>query len=515
MQDPRARMSAPRGTTKVSSKQNKADLDRLVKLGFVTPDQPQNKNTTHSRRTIPEGGFESPTYPGFLDKPSNQGFEYSKQIDQSPGGSVWEGNSRMLYQDGGFPTWIREAISDLDVLVWWQMNHFQYSNEGSARMSVRTLSRNCGCQYRSIQRSIKRLEAVGLIRLIRRNTGRSPNQYKVITPSAIEPRILGVRRIDSGFPALDAPIEVTAESVEVTAENSIGDLTDTQKTKPLKGVVVAGSAGARPATPTQKLKNMAPAEVQTIDDVKKRKAALRNREIYSERRSTFRTFHQIEVTPERISELLENNVSLRKLFDSCINTNKEFGSFNEALGALEAGTWGSDPKKLFVAIGENLMQKSQDVTKLHRALEIELKYFLELIIRQEEKAKRDLSEWEHKQRIQKEQEVRERAREEERKQRAESERLRIEEELLPLRLSQRERLKALHLILGRMIPDFPQRVEDWGVEQTLDDYMGHVYEEAGELYDLLALMHEGVRWEELNYTQKFDFLQTWYTDTRV
>lgn len=506
-------MNAPKRAPKVSSKQNKADLDRLVRLGLVTPDKPQIKNSTHSRRTIPEGGFESGTYPGFLDKPSNQGIAYAKQIDQTPSGSMWEGNTRMLYQEGGFPTWLREATSDLDLLIWWQMNHYQFTNDGRARMSVRTLSRSCARPYRSIQRSIAQLEKVGLIVLITKNSGRSPSAYRVITPSSIEPKSLGRRRSDSGFPKNEVPVEVTAESVEVTAENPIGDLAATQKTKPFKGVVEAGSAGARPASPTQKIMSMAPTTIQTIDHLKKKKAAQLNREIYSERRSTIRTFHQIEVTPERLKELLGNSVSLRNLYESCIETNKEFGRFNETLGAYEPGPWGRDPNQLLLDIGNELMQKSQDITKLPKALEKELKGFLGLTFRQEEKAKRDLGEWECKEKYRKDQEAKARAQEEERMERAESERLRIKDELFTKRQNQIERLKELRLILEGIIPNFVQKVEDWGVEQTLDDFMKHVYDEAGELYDLLAVIHARVAWDDLNYTQKFESLQGWYIDT--
>ena len=308
------------------TKEDKSKLNHLLEIGMISPDKPGKKKTTYSVRLIPENTFENITYPGFNDHPSTQeGIEYSKQIDQTPTGSIWTGLVNMIYAEGGIPLWIREATSDLDISVYWQMAHYQFVNDGTARMSVRTLSRSLARPYRSIQRCIARLLEVGLVVKVRKNSGRTPSAYRVLPPSSIQPKTISKRRIDSGFDELLPSVEVTAGSVEVTAQTRRGDRADTQKTKPLQGESADGrSAGARPVTVSRKNNPMTMTQIPTIDNSKKKSKVERNRVTYSNRPHIIRTFHDIEVNPKILTTLLNNVPTLLTLFNECVDTNTRF-----------------------------------------------------------------------------------------------------------------------------------------------------------------------------------------------
>jgi hypothetical protein len=360
----------PTPKKKRTSREDREALDRLIRNGVVAPDKPGKKKTTYSTRIIPDGGYESDTYPGFSDHPSTQGIEYTKHIDQTPTASIWTAQANLLYAEGGFPRWIRASVSDLDISVWWQMVHYQFMNDRDAYPSVRTLSRNLAVYYKSIQRSISRLLEVGLLVQTRQNSGRKPSAYRAVMPSSIEPQALGPRRIDSGFNKDSASIEETAQSVEETAEKHRGVHAVTQKTKPLKGVVSEHGADAPVATTTQRYK--AVNEIRTIDELRDSRKLERNKLEHSQRPTTFRRFHKREVTASILRDLIENSPTLHEINDRVLIADKRFGSFNEALGACEAGPWSSEPDAIVNALSVTLNSKRYDIRQLPKAIESEL-----------------------------------------------------------------------------------------------------------------------------------------------
>jgi hypothetical protein len=388
---------------KRTSREDREALDRLIRKGVVSPDKPGKKKTEYSVRIIPDGGYESDTYPGFADHPSTQGIEYTKSIDQTPTGSIWIALANLLYAEGGFPRWIRSSLSDLDISVWWQMCHYQYVNDGEARMSVRTISRNLARPYRSIQRSISQLLEVGLIIQTRKNSGRKSNAYRLVMPSSIEPRALAPRRSDSGFKKNIAHVEVTAESLEVSAENPRGVRAVTQKTKPLKGVVSEHGAGAPVATTTQRHK--AVGEIRTIDELRDSRKLERNKLEHSQRPTTFRRFHKWEVTTSVLRDLIVSSPTLHEIHDRVIDRDKRFGTFSEALGACESGPWSNQPDTVINAMSEKLSSKKHDIRQLPKALESELNALLHQVSLNAYYVKTNYETWEANQEQEREREA--------------------------------------------------------------------------------------------------------------
>lgn len=481
------------------SKKDREDLDRLVRSGVVSPDKPGKKKTTYSTRIIPDGGYASDTYPGFLDHPSTQGIEYTKHIDQSPAGSLWTALASLAYAEGGFPTWIRVAVSDLDLSVYWQMVHYQYLNDGEARMSVRTLSRNLSRPYRSIQRCISRLLEVGLIIQTRKNSGRKSSAYKVIPASSIKPHEVTPRRSDSGFKRDSALVEVTAESVEVTAENGRGDRADTQKTKPLKGVVGEVGASAPFATTTQK------SDLTTIDELRKKKEKERKRAEYSQQIKTIRYFHQREVTPEILRSLLNNSPSLRNSFDTAIDLNTRLGVFTEALGACEPGVW-SNPDQVIERLSRKLQSNQFDIRELGKAFESVLASHLDAISKQAARVESDFKYWEVKQ---------EKRREEEKR------RQYVERERLEAEARKREaRLQPLNDIRARLLsifPDSTDQVDNWGsVHNFISHHSGRtmgVHEIECDLSQALAKYSGASSWRDISDPKRIQLLEDWFTSS--
>jgi len=356
------------GIRKKPSREDKAKLNDLVEKGWVTPNRPGNPKKGYSVRVTSDISVEQSTYPGFQDHPSTQGIEYQKHVDTSPTATVWEAIHHDNYAAGGMPTWIAEATSPADISIFWQIVHFQMVWDRAARMSIRTLSRNLGMQYRSVQRCIENLLLVGLIVKESKNVGRKPNTYKAVLPSSITPKENLRKRRESGF------VEVTAESVEVTAENSRSNRADTQKTKPLKGLVSEERAEARLATTNEKKKN-SPAEpsipLMTFDQEKKLRKKKEQRAIAQLRKSSashIRTFHAHEVDKSIIEECLESSPHLHKKSLACIDLAKVSGGLKEATGeVLHALPNGN--KSLVPILQRLLTTKHWNVNNLSAALD--------------------------------------------------------------------------------------------------------------------------------------------------
>lgn len=500
----------PTPKKKRTSREDREALDRLIRKGIVSPDKPGKKKTDYSVRIIPDGGYESDTYPGFTDHPSTQGIEYSKHIDQSPTATVWEAQANLLYAEGGFPSWVRTQVSDLDIAVWWQMVHYQFVNDNNAYMSVRTLSRNLARPYRSIQRSVSRLLEIGLIIQTRKNSGRKSCAYKVVMPSSIEPRALAPRRSDSGFNKNIARVEVTAESVEVTAENSRGVRAVSQKTKPLKGVVSEHGASAPVATTTQR--HRAVGEIRTIDELRDSRTLERNKLEYSQRPATFRRFHKWEVTPSVLRDLIENSPTLHETHDRVFDRDKRFGSFNEALGACESGPWSSQPDTVIKAMSEKLSSKKYDIRQLPKALESELNALLHEVSLNAHHVKTSYETWETNQAKEKAREART-IHDDLEKEKA---RLAIELQLFKI---QSEKLLALAVLrdkLVELLPDIFTEVEIWGTANCISYHSGRtngVYEIEQKLQVALADFKGVKAWNLIAPIEQSLLLESWLSDS--
>lgn len=355
---------------KKPSPEDRKNLKDLVEKGVVTPNRPGNPRKGYSVRAISEDSFEQSTYPGFADHPTNQGIEYSKHVDLNGTSTVWEAIQNDNYASGGMPTWIWENTSEGDLLLYWQMVHYQRVWDGIVKVSVRTLSRNVSMQYRSVQRCLKNLQRVGLIVNVAANQGRKPNQYKVQLPSSIKPKVFETKRRESGF------VEVTAETVEVTAENSKGNLADTQKTKPLKGLVSEDRAKARLATTNKKTDATSDVNknLKTIDEqtkARKKKINLEKAREGKSLASKLRAYHDHEVAVEILEHHLKTCPPLRNLFDACINLSEFSGGVEEATGEV-FGKWIDAPRELFSKIQTALTTSPFNVNNLDRAIELTL-----------------------------------------------------------------------------------------------------------------------------------------------
>jgi len=355
---------------KKPSKQDRKNLKDLVEKGVVTPNRPGNPRKGYSVRATPENSFDQSTYPGFVDHPTNQGIEYSKHVDLNGLSTVWEAIQNDNYASGGMPTWIWENTSEADISLYWQMVHYQRVWDGVVKVSVRTLSRNVSLQYRSVQRCIKNLQRVGLIVKVAQNQGKKPNQYKVQLPSSIKPKTFASKRRESGF------VEVTAESVEVTAENIKGNHADTQKTKPLKGLVSEDRAKAHLATTNKKTITTSDSnkKLKTIDEEAKARKKKINLEKAKERKSfasKLRAYHEHEVAIPILENHLETCPPLRKLFDACLDVSETSGGVDEATGEVFA-YWRDARKELLLKIQRFLTTSKFNANNLDRAIELTL-----------------------------------------------------------------------------------------------------------------------------------------------
>jgi hypothetical protein len=224
-----------------------------------------------------------------------------------------------------------------------------------------------------------------------------------VLPSSIEPRALAPRRSDSGFKKVSALVEVTADSVEVTAENLRGDRAVTQKSKPLKGVVSEHGAGAPVATTTQRHK--AVGKIRTIEELRNSRTLERNKIEFSQRPATFRKFHKWEVTPSVLHDLIESSPTLHEIYARVIDRDKRFGSFSEALGACESGPWSSQPDTVINAMSEKLSSKKHDIRQLPKALESELNALLHEVSLNAHYVKTSYETWEANQEQEREREA--------------------------------------------------------------------------------------------------------------
>jgi hypothetical protein len=98
---------------------------------------------------------------------------------------VWEAIANEHYANGGIPRWVHDSLTPLHLSVYWQLAHYQRVWEGCANMSLKTLSRNLGVKYRSVQRSVRKLLEIGAIVQIQK-TRAVATAYRVVLLSSLE-----------------------------------------------------------------------------------------------------------------------------------------------------------------------------------------------------------------------------------------------------------------------------------------------------------------------------------------
>lgn len=346
---------------------------QLSKAGRITPNSPGKKKTTYSVRIVPDGSFASETYPGFNDHPSTQeGVEYSRSVLTDPTATVWEALSNDLYANGGWPIWLYEATSESDRHVFTFITHAQRVWDGRCNYSVRTMSRFLPMHYTSVQRSLRWLVKIGLIVCIRKHSGRSPNWYRIVLPSSLEPRTLPNRRNDNGFTGERNSVETSAQNLETSAQTRSDHRAEVQKTKPLKGVVGAVGASAPSATTTQKTKDIPTPDLLTIDQQKRNSKQKKRVQNIPPKIGLVRKFHDWEVTDDRLEEWIESSPSLRTAFDTCSSVALVAGGVDQGSGAVVPHTLASQ-SQILAFIRTQLTQGLHDVTNPIRAIERVLK----------------------------------------------------------------------------------------------------------------------------------------------
>lgn len=423
-------------------KLTKKEIESAVASGQIAYKDPKSKGRKgYEVRLVAENTFVTDTYPGFIDHPSPEGsVEYDKHVDTSESATVWEAITNENYAKGGIPIWIRKELTDLDLSIYWQLTYHQRVWGGTAYPSFKTLSRNLGCQYRSVQRSIKRLLNVGVIVQKRKSSGRSPNRFQVILFSQIEPPTLSSVQKSPN-------LETTGGVLETTGEHAIGDPVVVQKTKPLKGRVARSPAEAGRATPRKK--NLVPI-LQTIDEASnfRKKRVAQEKVIASPR--IIRPFHSHEVTESKLLTLLKDVDFLAKKWEKTKEQARISGSIDyEQLIILPAPE--SEDEGLARYCAERLTSSSFDVTNLPKSLDLILKScFMQL-----EKVSKDLAnELNGAIRQRKDYENRQ----EEIRLREESRLAKIAEQISTIAAN----LLIAHQFLQKVVPNFAELVDNWG-----------------------------------------------------
>ena len=428
-------------------KLTKSQINIGIKSGQISYKSSKSKNRKgYEIRITAENSFESQTYPGFDDHPSEEGtVEYLKHVDTSDAATVWQAVANEHYARGGIPCWLKDSLSDLEISLYWQLAHYQMVWGGTARPSYKTLSRNLGCRYRSVQRGIARLLETGVVKLVKKNAGRRPNVFRVVLFSELEPQGAIPRgKKDS--------VEVTDGEVEATGEATLDDSVVTQKTKPLKGRVAGAPANAALSTTRKKKSD---ALLQTIGEasVSRHKKIAQSNSIA--RPGVFRSFHLHEVSEERILSVLNDVEFLAGNWEIAKKIASKSGKIDyENLTILPAKE--HQDAGLFIYCQKILTSQKYDITNLPKALDLTLRGYL---VTQQKLAKDLESELNLSRRRREDEEHRELER-----QAKEKERL---SEIYKKRLFISDQLTTAHKFLSHEIPNFANLEDSWGSVSNL------------------------------------------------
>ena len=420
----------------------KKEIESAVASGQIAYKDPKSKGRKgYEVRLVGENIFVSDTYPGFEDHPSLEGtVEYLKHVDTSEAATVWEAIANENYAKGGMPIWIRNELTDLDVSIYWQLAWYQRVWGGKSYPSYKTLSRNLGCKYRSVQRSINRLLDVGVIELKRKSSGRRTNAFKVLLFSQVEPP-------PESFFKKGKVLETTDEDLEATSQRSIDDHAVAQKTKPLKGRVARSPAEAGRATPRKERSALL---LQTIDEASNSRHKKIAQARVNVRPKIIRPFHSTEVTQSKLMTLLGEIEFLAQNWEKTKEQAKISGSIDfEHLRILPAPE--SEDEGLASYCAKRLTSNNFDVTNLPSSLNS----ILSSCFNQQQKISTDLA-------YKLNQAIRQKKDEE---RRSEEIRLREESRLAVIaeeKLLITEKLFAAHQFLQKVVPNFADLVNNWG-----------------------------------------------------
>ena len=420
----------------------KKELELGLASGQLAYKDPKSKHRKGYEIRLASGFEVSDSYPGNKDHPSPEGtISYDKHVDTSAYASVWEAIASEHYVQGGIPQWVADSLSTLDRSVYWQMVHYQFQWGGRANMSLKTLSRNLGVRYRSIQRSVHKLLDIGAIELIQKHTGRKTASYRVNLLSSLEK---------------GKTVETTSESVETTSEDSKDDSADAQKTKPLKGRVARSPADAGRATPRKKKSQ----HLATIDEAQKIRAKSIAREEISAKPKLIRPFFPVEANNKKIEKALEIDLLASKW-----QAVKDLASISGEID-LETETFipsaMADEDALFKLVQERLLREHFDVMNLPQAIDFILDSLLRMLTpKQKELETRLRNQRDEKERELKLQEAkRNKEREEKEKiNREMQERLEIQKKEFAANLEFLENSRKFLLFL---YPNIQENIDGWG-----------------------------------------------------
>lgn len=423
-------------------KLTKREIESAVASGQIAYKDPKSKGRKgYEVRLVAENTFVSDTYPGFADHPSLEGsLEYLKHVNTSEAASVWEAIANENYAKGGMPIWIRNKLSDLDVSIYWQLTWYQRVWGGNSYPSFKTLSRNLGCKYRSVQRSIHRLLDVGVIELKRKSSGRRTNMYKVLLFSQVEPPSESLFKKGK-------VLETTDEDLEATSQHAIDDHAVAQKTKPLKGRVARSPAEAGRATPR---KNKSALLLQTIDEASNSRHKKIAQARVNVRPKIIRPFHSSEVTQSKLMTLVGDMEFLALNWEKTKEQAKISGSIDfEHLRILPAPE--SEDEGLARYCAKHLTSNNLDVTNLPKSLDL----ILRSCLMQQEKISTELA-------YKLNQAIRQKKDEE-----CRNEEIRLREEsrlavITKERLLITDKLLLAHQFLQKVVPNFADLVNNWG-----------------------------------------------------
>lgn len=426
-----------------SKRLTKKELEAALASGQITYKDPKAKHRNGYEVRISSGFEVSDSYPSFNDHPSQEGtIEYAKHVDTSPLATVWEAVANEHYARGGIPMWVHKfPTTSLDLAIYWQMVHYQRVWEGRANMSLKTLSRNLGVQYRSVQRSIRKLLEIGAIELIQKHSGRRPAAYRVVLLSSLENPL---------------DVETTHGDVETTEGNRRDDRGVVQKTKPLKGRVARSTADAVRATPREKKSST----LRTIDEDRTFRAKQRAKQEKAVKPSLVRAFFPVEVRKDKVNKALEIEL-LAKKWEDVLELAKVSGSVD-----LENEKFIPAPE----ASEENLLKTVQRVLTINKfnvtELEKALNSVLDFLLKEFNSKKVELEQTLKNSRDQREREARlQAAKEKEEATLRETLEREEAERRLKRKIAHAESLEYLERardLLRAIYPDLQSRLENWG-----------------------------------------------------
>jgi hypothetical protein len=125
-------------------------------------------------RIIPVGE-ELPLMDGPESAPSGNGRQRHQGENQSKGKGKTAERFAVL---NNFVDFTLGRLSRAEIAVWFIL--YRDTREGTARTAYDALARRAGCNRRTVGRVVRRLERLGLLKIVHRGgLGRGPSRYRV------------------------------------------------------------------------------------------------------------------------------------------------------------------------------------------------------------------------------------------------------------------------------------------------------------------------------------------------